>query len=459
MQQFTDFKLGLARLCGPVVDEMASQRYCIIGAGPSGLAQARAFKLRGVEFDVYERHTDVGGLWDINNPGSALYESAHFISSRTLSGFPGFPMPAAYPDYPRHDQVLSYLRSFADAYGLREHVQLGCPVERVVPTSEGAIVHVGGRDIEYAGVVCATGMNWAPNMPEYPGEFSGVLRHTLSYRRPEELAGKRVLIVGLGNSGADIACDAARSAARTYVSVRRGYYFVPKHVFGKPADVFAHEGPKLPKWIERRVFTWLQRWIVGDTRALGMPKPDHGILEAHPLLNDQLLHHLRHGDVELKPDVERFDKNFAHFKDGTHVELDEVLLATGYRTLLPYLDPAELEWQGERVAHFLTVFSRKHPALFTLGYVELNGALYPHVDRLAALVAEYARARAQAPKAAERFREIVGSMQPDLNGGGRYVRSPRHDFYCDDDALRKATLRVFARAGWKPPSAEESRPT
>jgi cation diffusion facilitator CzcD-associated flavoprotein CzcO len=430
----------------------ATRRYCIIGAGPSGLAQARAFRARGIEFDVYERHTGVGGLWDLENPGSAMYESAHFISSRTLSGFFGFPMPASYPDYPRREQVLEYLRAFAEAYELLPHIHFGTAVERVIPHANGATVRVDGREVEYAGVVCATGVNWSPNVPVYPGEFSGTLRHSVSYRSPLEFAGKRVLIVGLGNSGADIACDAARYAAKAYVSVRRGYHFIPKHIFGKPADVFAHDGPKLPKWLELAVFTWLQRMVVGDTTSLGMPKPDHRVLESHPLMNDQLLHHLRHGDVTLKPDVEAFAGHSVRFKDGTEVEVDEVLTATGYRMTLPYLDASELEHEGKRVSHVLTVFSRKHPTLFTLGFVELNGALYPHVDRLAALVAEYTRARELDPAAAERFRQLVQAFQQDLSGGVRYVRSERHDFYCDDEVLRRATIRMFKRAGWKPPT-------
>ena len=430
------------------------QRYCIIGAGPAGLAQARAFARRGVAFDVIERHQRIGGLWDIENPGSPLYESAHFISSRTRSGFLGFPMPASYPDYPRHELILEYLRAFADAYGLVPHIQLGRSVERVSPSADGAVVRIDGRDVEYAGVVCATGMNWTPNLPAYPGEFSGVFRHTSTYRRGSELAGKRVLVIGLGNSGADIACDAARFADETIVSVRRGYYFVPKHIFGKPADVFAGESLWLPKSLRLWLFGILHHWIVGDTRSLGMPAPDHRILQAHPLANDQLLHHLRHGDVTLKADVERFEGSRVYFADGTHAEVDEVLAATGYRVSLPYLDPAHVEWQGQRPSHFLSVFSRKHPALFTLGFVELNGALYPHLDHFSALVAEYAHARVHAPPVAERFRRIVETTHLDLAGGTHYVASPRHDFYCDDEALRRATLQVFRLAGWNPPNAE-----
>jgi pyruvate/2-oxoglutarate dehydrogenase complex dihydrolipoamide dehydrogenase (E3) component len=433
-----------------------NHRYCIIGAGPSGLAQARAFRARGVDFDLYERRHDVGGLWDIDDPETSLYESAHFISSRTQSAFLGFPMPETYPDYPRHDQILAYLRAFADAYDLRRSLRLGARVERVTLTGEGgALVRVAGAEQHYAGVICATGVNWTPNVPEYPGAFTGTLRHTLGYRRAEELRDKRVLIIGLGNSGADIACDAARAAQKAYVSVRRGYYFIPKHIFGKPADVFAHEGPKLPKWLETIVFGWLQRLVVGDTTALGMPKPDHRILESHPLMNDQLLHHLRHGDVTLKPDVARFEGNLVHFTDGSSVEVDEVLTATGYRMSFPYLDEAELEWQGRRVSHFLTVFSRKHPGLFTLGFAELNGALYPHVDRLAALVAAYAQARRDEPAVAERFRALAGSSHADLRGGTRHIASERHDFYCDDEALKKATLAAFRRMGWKAPTAED----
>jgi cation diffusion facilitator CzcD-associated flavoprotein CzcO len=434
-------------------------RYCIIGAGPSGLVQARAFERRGIEFDVYERHRDVGGIWDLENPGSPMYDSAHFISSRTMSGFLGFPMPSSYPDYPRRQQILEYLRAFADAYDLRSRISFEQSVERVIPNGEGVLVRVGGRELAYAGAVCATGVNWTPNMPSYPGEFSGSLRHSVSYQHAEEFDGKRVLIIGLGNSGADIACDSARRARATYVSVRRGYHFIPKHIFGQPADVFAHNGPKLPKWLELWVFGWLQRLVIGDTTALGMPKPDHRILESHPLMNDQLLHHLRHGDVVLKPDIARFSGKSVHFTDGSHVEVDEILAATGYQMTLPYLDTNDLETQGERVSHFLSVFSRKHPGLFTLGFVELNGALYPHLDRLAWLIAEYAHARAHDPTGATLFREIVEKTRLDLSGGVDYVNSTRHAFYCDDEALKTATLRTFERARWKMPEDDAWRPT
>jgi Flavin-binding monooxygenase-like len=407
-----------------------------------------------VAFDVFERHTDVGGLWDIDNPGTPVYESAHFISSKTRSSFTGYPMPATFPDYPRRDQILSYVRGFADHYGLRPHISFGAVVDRAVPDAEGVMVSIGGSTRRYRGIVCATGMNWTPNLAAYPGTFSGRLRHSVEYKHPREFEGKRVLLVGLGNSGADIACDAAARAQHAVVSVRRGYHFLPKHLFGKPTDVFAATGPKLPHWLELPLFELLQRWIIGDTTALGMPKPDHRLLETHPLLNDQLLHHLRHGNISLKGDIDHFDGPRVVFQDGTSQDFDDVLLCTGYQRSIPYIDSEHLAYEGAGLAHVLTCFSKKYPSLFTLGYAEINGALFPHAERLAQLVAEYAHALINDPSAASRFRELIVSSDWKLSGPHQLVNSPRHQGYADSDTLEKYTRRVFRQMAWSVPSAK-----
>lgn len=165
---------------------------CVIGAGPAGLAVARALRERNLPSTHLERHEAVGGVRDIENPGSPMYDSAHFISGRTLSGFGGFPMPDSYADDPPHKDILANLRSFAEAYGLTERVEFGVEV-----------------------------------------------RHTVGYRSAEELKGKRVLVVGAGNSGCDIASDAARSADHAVLSMRRGYWCIPQHAFGRPVDTLA----------------------------------------------------------------------------------------------------------------------------------------------------------------------------------------------------------------------------
>jgi Flavin-binding monooxygenase-like len=436
-------------------EQSGAEKYCIVGAGPCGLIMARAFLRRGIPFEIFERHSDVGGVWDMNNPGSPMYESAHLISSRKMSGFPGFPMPETYPDYPRRELVLDYIRTFAERYDLRRHIRFHSNVERAVASDEGVSVTVDGQVRRYRGIVCASGINWIPQLPDIPGSFDGTLRHSASYRSAMELAGKRVLIIGLGNSGSDIACDAAPRAACVHVSVRRGYYILPKHIFGTPADEFAKRGIRLPVWLEVPIFERLHRLLVGDASRWGMPKPDHKILNAHPLVSDQLLHFLRHGDITLVPDVTRFDGKRVHFKNGSSAEYDEVLLCTGYQRAIPYLAEEYVERERSGIGHVLTVFSRRFPGVFTLGFAEGNGALFPHADYLARLVAEYAHASTHAPEQAARFRRMIETANWDVRGERRLIDTQRHHGYCDTDTLIKFARRAFRRMGWPLPNAAD----
>ena len=306
-------------------------RWLIVGAGPSGLAAARAMREAAVPFDVVERHRDVGGIWDLESANTPMYESAHFISSKTLSGFDGFPMPAEYPDYPGRALVLEYIRAFADAHDLRSHIELGVPVTRAAPADRGHWdVELGnGERRRYRGIIAAVGHNWDPIIPAYPGTFAGESYHSVRYRSPSEFDAKRVLIVGGGNSACDIACDAATRAQRTVISMRRGYHFLPKHVFGKPTDAFFRSGPHLSRRIAQPLLTGLLKLLVGDLRRFGLPAPDHRVLESHPIMNTQILHFLAHGDVTAKPDVVRLEGRRVHFRDGSTEELDLIGWATG----------------------------------------------------------------------------------------------------------------------------------
>lgn len=430
---------------------MADRTYdiCVIGAGPAGLAVARALAERNLPYTHIERHTGVGGLWDIDNPGSPMYESAHFISSRTLSGFGGWPMPEHFADYPPRQQILAYLRSFADAYGLTDRIEFGVGVRSVEKNTDDTwtVTRADGRESVHRQVVLCTGAQWHPNVPELPGDFAGEIRHTVTYRSADELRGKRVLVVGAGNSGCDIACDAARSADHAVISMRRGYWFIPKHVFGMPVDVLAHSGSKLPMWLEQRVFGALLRILNGDPRRLGLQKPDHRLLETHPAVNSLLIHHLQHGDIAAKPGIARTAGYTVHFTDGTSDAFDLILLATGYVHKVPVAQKYFGDEQHPDL--YLSAFSREHAGLFVVGFVETNSGAYQLFDTQAQLIAGYIDDERRGRPGARRFAQMIRDDRPDLSGGLKFVDSPRHTGYVDSAAFVKYLGKVAARMGWR----------
>lgn len=422
---------------------------CIIGAGPAGLSAARALRRLGIPYDQYERHSDVGGIWDLDNPGTPMYESAHFISSCRVSGFFGHPMSETFPDYPSHRQILSYTRDFTRHFGLRDAIRFNTAVRAVTGSGEDWTVTTDdGASARYRAVIHATGVTWTPRIPDHPGGFDGEIRHSVTYRDPAEFRGKRVLIVGLGNSGADIACDAAANADAAFVSVRRGYHLVPKHLFGLPTDEWAARGPQIPLRFERPVMRWLLRLMQGDLTRYGLPKPDHQLFDSHPLLNSQLLHHLQHGDVAIRPDVERLSGSRVHFVDGGSEEIDLILYATGYDWSMPYLDNSFHRWENGRPEMYLTAFNRLHHNLIGLGYLETNSSAFTLFDHVSNIVAQYLSDQIHHPARAAAFDTMIDTDRPDLSGGLNFVASARHQSYVEVRAFRGHLAAVRRRMGW-----------
>ena len=306
----------------------------------------------------------------------------------------------------------------------------------------------GGETAEYSALICATGTNWHPNMPDYPGTFTGEMRHAVTYKSPEEFRGKRVLIVGGGNSACDIACDAAIAADKAFISLRRGYHFIPKHIFGIPADQFAATGPKLPMWLEQKIFAVLLAILVGSPTRYGLKAPDHKLFETHPILNTQLLHHLAHGDIKAKSDVARFDGKTVHFTDGTAEEIDLVLCATGYEWKIPYIDPALFEWKRGKPDLYMNLFARKARGLYAMGYMETNGGAYKLFDEMADFTVRTIKARSSGSTDGQAMDTLIERDKPDLTGGIHFVASDRHATYVEISAYRKHMARLRKRLRW-----------
>ncbi|RZL64976.1 MAG: NAD(P)/FAD-dependent oxidoreductase [Variovorax sp.] len=424
----------------------------LIGGGPSGLAGARNLQKLGLPFQGFEAYTDVGGLWNIGNPRSTVYASAHLISSKRTTEFSEFPMGEEVADYPSHRELCRYFSDFADHFDLRRHFRFGVRVLRVEPVSDApdtawrVTIDAGeGREetAEYKGVVIANGTLSEPQMPRFEGQFAGELLHTSRYKSAEQFKGKRVLIVGAGNSGCDIAVDAVHYAQSIDISVRRGYYFVPKYVFGKPADTLGGKR-SLPPWLKQKIDSTVLKWFTGDPVRFGFPKPTYKMYESHPIVNSLILHHLGHGDIHVKADVARFNGNTVHFKDGTQQAYDMVLAATGYTLHYPFIDRAHLNWQGMAPRLHLNIFSPRFQRLAVLGMIEASGIGWQGRYEQADLVARYFKALEDGAPAARDFQTAIAGPAPDLSGGFKYLQLERMAYYVHKDTYRAAVRKAAA---------------
>ena len=411
------------------------EKYLIIGAGPAGLATAVALKKAAIPFEVVDAGQRVGGIWDIERGDTPMYQSAHFISSKTLSGFLDFPMPEEYPDYPNHQLVQAYLESYAAHHQLHSSIAFRTKVIRAEPTGEHWIVAFEGREPKrYQGVICATGITWHLNLPAIEGNFDETFIHSFSYRDPSLFQDKRVLIIGGGNSGCDIACDAARVAKKAFISLRRGYYFLPKYTLGMPSDLFKHKH-KLPnKYLDTKISEWLlNKVLVGNLENYGLPKPDHGLLESHPIMNSRLLHHLGHGDIVAKKDVSRFQGKAVSFVDGSTEEIDLIIAATGYKREFPFLPESSMTSQDDKpdVDLHLEIFSRQYDNLFFVGGIEVASAVFGLFSLQGSVVAAAIQGKGKGKTAYQQFLQERQSKRVDLVGKNKYIDSMRHKRYVD----------------------------
>ena len=311
------------------------RRYCVIGAGAAGLAAMRALIEAGHEFDCFEATDRIGGHWHTD------YDALHLITPRDGSGFRGDPMPDGWAHFPRRAQMVEYLEGHADRFGLRERVTFGVRVERLTPVGPDAIdgwdvTTSDGQTRRYAGVLVANGHNSVPSVPAVPGTFTGTVLHSGAYRNPGDIEGSRVLVVGSGNSGCDIASELAQAGCDIVLSIRHGHLFQPKTFFGKPRGSLPIM--KLPPRLLDPALRLLIRMSVGRPEDYGLPKPVATSLnDQRPVVNSLVLHWIHHGRVVPAPGIRRFDGNVVEFVDGSRREVDTVVWATGFQAALPFL--------------------------------------------------------------------------------------------------------------------------
>ncbi len=420
-------------------------RVCVIGAGSSGIVAAKVLKEHGVAFDCFEKGSGLGGNWRYRNDNgmSAAYASLHINTSKTRMAYSDFPMPEDYPDYPHHSQILDYFEDYVDHFGIRPHIRFGTPVSEIVPAGDGWDVTAGGETTTYSAVVVSNGHHWDPKLPDFPGRFDGRSRHSHAYETSDGLEGKSLLVVGIGNSGVDIACEASRVAARTLLSTRRSAHIVPKYALGKPIDLYTTPASsRLPLALQRLGFEALLRVACGSQDKLGVPRPEHTLLQAHPTVSSDLLNLVGHGRIRVKPNVEELRGDRVAFADGSVEEVDEIIYATGYRISFPFLAPELLDPRDNEVRLYRHVVHPDLPGIFFIGLIQPLGAIMPLAEQQAAWVAKLLCGQVALPDRETMERRIDADLSAMRR---RYVTSPRHtiqvDFFPYLAQLRKEIRR------------------
>ncbi len=433
-----------------------SFRVCVVGAGSSGIAAVKVLAERGIDVDCYELSDRVGGnwVWGNRNGVSAAYRSLHINTSRQRMEFSDFPMPRNLPDFARHDQIADYFAAYVAHFGFGDRIRFGTGVTHVEPRPDGsfAVTLSTGDTERYDAVLVANGHHWDPRLPEpmFPGAegFRGEIMHSHSYTEEAQLAGRRVVVVGMGNSAMDIAVDASYHAAETYLSARRGVHVIPKYVWGRPYDQIAGKEwlPSALRWpLARR----LMAAATGPMTRYGLPEPDHKFAQAHPTMSSRVLDRLAHGAITPAPNIERFDGGDVVFADGRRVAADLVVFCTGYKISFPFFDRDFLDPSGDNeIRLYRRVFHPGVPGLYFVGLVQPLGAIMPIAERQALLIADHLQGRYRLPGAAEMAREIDTHRRRIAR---RYVASKRHTIQVDyDDYMRD--LRLERRRGARRPA-------
>ncbi|HEY6547921.1 MAG TPA: NAD(P)-binding domain-containing protein [Vicinamibacteria bacterium] len=417
-------------------------RIAVIGAGPSGITAAKNLLQAGLrEVVVYDRNPEVGGNW-IYSPEpshSSVFETTHIISSRTLSEYEDYPWPQDACDYPGHLELRAYFQGYARHFGVVPLIRFRTEVRRAERAEEGRAWKLtlgSGEQERFDHLVVASGHHWDPRWPEYPGRFAGESIHSHDFKQAERFRGRRVLVIGGGNSACDIAVETARVSAATAISMRRGYYFVPKFLFGLPSDLMHARFEWIPRPLRAALLRVLLWASVGDFERYGLEKPDHEFMASHPVVNSELLYFIRHGRIRPRRDIARFDGHTVHFTDGRSEDYDVLIACTGFKISFPFFERSLVDFSSGPVPLYLRAFHPRIRNLFFVGLFQPVGCIWPLADLQAKLIANLLAGRYRLP-------EDVESRIRDLNEVTErtFMDTPRHTLEVDYHPFRRALLR------------------
>lgn len=409
---------------------------CVIGAGPSGLTAAKHLADRDIDFAWFDIGSELGGVWryDNDNGRSPAYASLHVDTSKERFAFSDLPMPKAWPAYLHHTQVLEYLERYAEVFDLEDRLSTRHEVLGVKPDGDTWRVTIRNLDDgaettqSFRAVVVANGHHWSPNVPDTDPAFTGEVLHAQSYRTPEPFIGRHVVVVGVGNTGVDIAAELSWHAASVTLSTRSGAHVLPRFVLGRPLDTWSTRGSsRLPLSVQRAAYGALLFAARGRQDSYGFPKPDGPLLSQHPTVSQDILRLVKDGQVKVTPAISRTTADEVVFVDGTTVPCDVIIYATGYRIAFPFLDDDLMPVTDNHVDLYRRVVPPDVRGLYFVGLIQPLGALPPLAEQQARWVAQLVDG-APLPTSAAMHAEIAQHRE---RLAGQYEDRPRHTIQVD----------------------------
>ncbi len=420
-----------------------SKKVCVIGAGPSGITAAKNLKDEGIEVVVYDLGSEVGGNWVFTEEigHSSVFETTHIISSKTLSEYEDFPMPSEYPDYPSHKHLAKYFQDYAKQFDLYPLIQFKTLVKHCELIEdrkwEVTIEQQGATSSAvFDALVVCNGHHWLPRMPEYPGRFDGEFIHSHEVKKFSRFAGKRVLVIGGGNSACDVAVESSRVAESVDMSWRRGYWIAPKFMMGKPADVFSTKIHWLPRklWQKLSAFSLFIR--NGKNTDYGLPNPDGPLGSHHPTINEDLFFTIRHGKIKPRRDIASLDGKQVVFKDGSRGEYDIIVACTGYIISHPFFDKNFIDYSEGEVPLWLRMMHPDIQNLYFIGLFQPLGCIWPGSELQSKIMARELAGKWKRPA------HITKLIDDELrNPDFHQIDTPRHTITVDYHRFRKRLLK------------------
>ncbi|TAF93300.1 MAG: NAD(P)/FAD-dependent oxidoreductase [Cytophagia bacterium] len=431
-------------------------KVCIIGAGSSGITAAKTLKENGIAFDCFEKGSNMGGNWRYNNDNgmSSAYRSLHINTNRLIMAYSDYPMPDHYPMFPHHSHIIQYFEDYVDHFGVRPHIQFNTEVLDVTRNADNTYrVKTSKGETDYRAVLVCNGHHWNARFPEpaFAGSFTGEVLHSHYYREPEQIYKKDLLVVGIGNSAVDIACEAARQCTqnKVVISTRSGAYIVPNWIWSIPFDSLASSMmAKLPLRLQRvflKVALWLAR---GNQEDYGVPQPKRPPLSEHPTLSQDLLNLCGRGLIKFKPNIKELRGKTVTFEDGTAQDFDQIVYATGYKVTFPFLKEQIFQVEDSNdFGLYKKVVHPNWPNLFFVALIQPLGAIMPLAEVQSKWIARLLNGTNQLPTPNEMRRDIEKDRQAMQK---RYKNSPRHtlqvDFHPYKESIEKEMKRVHVVA-------------